>query len=431
MYWASPWLLQRLADLELGSEHFEPEADHLDGSTAHAIERFVGVLASASGLSIVETDDVPSRLHRARRDSVPPARALAFYLPQFHRIPENDAWWGEGFTDWVNVDRAEPLFEGHRQPHAPGELGRYDLSDVAVIRRQAELAAQYGLSGFVMYRYWFAGRSLLDRPLRNLLADTTIDFPFALCWANESWTRRWDGLDEDVLLSQTYTPGWSDDFYDDLAPALRDHRYIQVSGKPLLLLYRIGQIPEAATVIANWRHRATEDGLGGLHVLAVTPSRDFESLPADIAGSLDGLVRFPPGSGIGLQSIRSLAPGVRDDLLGDIYSYDAAVDGADLATSHDSGLRIHPGVMPGWDNTPRRGASAYAFHGGNPVSFRRWVARAADAAGRADGDTLVFVNAWNEWAEGAHLEPDERFGRANLEAVQQVLGHAARARTRR
>jgi lipopolysaccharide biosynthesis protein len=431
MYWASPWLLQRLADLELGSEHFEPEADHLDGSTAHAIERFVGVLAGAAGLSIVEANDVPSRLHRARRATRVPARALAFYLPQFHRTPENDVWWGDDFTDWVNVDRALPLFEGHRQPHEPGELGRYDLSDVTVMRQQAELALQYGISGFVMYRYWFAGRSLLDTPLRNLLADPSIDFPFALCWANESWTRRWDGLDEDVLLAQTYPPGWAEDFYDDLSLALDDHRYIRVCGKPLLLVYRIGQIPDAATVIDGWRRRATHDGLGGLYVLAVTPSRDFETLPVDVLGSLDGLVRFPPGSGIGLQSIRGLAPGVRDDLSGDIYSYDAAVDGADLATTGPSGLRIHPGVMPGWDNTPRRGASAYAFHGGNPVSFRRWVARAADAAGRGDGEPLVFVNAWNEWAEGAHLEPDERFGRANLEAVQQVLGQVAGVSARR
>jgi lipopolysaccharide biosynthesis protein len=426
MYWANPWLLQRLADLELGSEHFEPEADHLDGSTAHAIERFVGVLAAAAGLDLVEADDVPSRLHRARRSRVTSPRVLAFYLPQFHRTPENDDWWGDGFTDWMNVDRARPLFAGHAQPAVPGEMGRYDLSDIKVMGQQAELALDHGIAGFLMHHYWFDGKPLLDTPLRNVLADPAINFPFALCWANESWTRRWDGLDKDVLIAQTYPQGWDDQFYDDLLPALRDSRYLQVDGMPLLVIYRIGQVPDGRRVVEGWKERARRDGLGGLHVLAVTPSRDFEALSADVAGALDGLVRFPPGSGIGLQSIREIAPGLDPRHTGDIYSYDAAIDGADLATAGPHGLRVHPGVMPGWDNTARRGSAAYVFHGGNPVSFRRWLARAARAASQAPGEPMVFVNAWNEWAEGAHLEPDARFGRANLEAVQQILGQVPR-----
>ncbi|MDI6910888.1 glycoside hydrolase family 99-like domain-containing protein [Nocardioides sp.] len=429
MYWARPWLLQRLADLVLGQEHFESEAGHLDGSTAHAIERFVGVMATAAGLAQLETDEVPSRLHQARRATTPataPPRVLAFYLPQYHRIPENDQWWGEGFTDWVNVARAKPLYRGHAQPVEPGELGRYDLSDVKVMQQQAELAADHGVDGFVMYHYWFDGRALLDTPLRNLLADPTVDFPFALCWANESWTRRWDGLDQDVLIAQTYPPGWEDAFYDNLLPALKDHRYLRVDGKPLLVVYRIGQLPDAAQTIARWRARAEEDGLGGLHVLAVIPSRDFEGLSGTAADAVDGLVHFPPGSGIGLQSLRDLAPDLDPGHSGDIYSYDAAVDGADLRTTGPHGLRVHPGVMPGWDNTPRRGSAAYAFHRGNPVSFRRWLSRAVDAAAAAGGESLVFVNAWNEWAEGACLEPDGRFGRANLETVRQVTGARSR-----
>jgi lipopolysaccharide biosynthesis protein len=421
MYWAKPWVLQRLADLELGSEHFEPEADHLDGSTAHAIERFVGVLAHASGLEVIETNDVPSRLHRARRARRTKPRVLAFYLPQFHNSPHNDIWWGQGFTDWVNVDRAQPRYEGHQQPVEPGELGRYDLSDVKVMGQQAELAAEHGVDGFLVYHYWFDGTRLLDEPMSNLLAEPKVDFPFALCWANETWTRRWDGLEDDVLIRQTYPDGWADRFYDDLLPALRDHRYLRLGDEPLLVVYRIGQVPDAAAVVAGWKRRAAEDGLGGLHVLAVAPTRDFEALPDDVAGVLDGLVGFPPGSAIGLQSVRDLAPGLDPASGGDIYSYDAAVDGADLSTTGPHGLRVHPGVMPGWDNTPRRGDDAYVFHGGNPVSFRRWLSRAADAAAAHD-EPLVVVNAWNEWAEGAHLEPDSRFGRANLEAVKQVVG---------
>jgi lipopolysaccharide biosynthesis protein len=422
MYWARPWVLERLADLDLNMEHFEPEADHLDGSTAHAIERFVGVLSTRSGLDLVETADVPSRLQRARRKTAEPARTLAFYLPQYHQSPHNDLWWGEGFTDWNNVRGAQPLYDGHDQPHRPGELGYYDLSDVEVMRKQASLAADHGLSGFVMHHYWFDGTPLLEEPLQNLLAHPEVDFPFALCWANESWTRRWDGLDRDVLIGASYPDGWAESFYDDVLPALRDPRYIRVGGKPLLVLYRVGLIPQAAHVIERWRQRASADGLGGLTVLAVTPSRDFEGLPTDTLPALDGLVRFPPGSGIGIHSLSKLAPGWSSDNTGDVMAFDAAVDRADLATCGPGGLRVHPGVMPGWDNTARRGGAAYVFHGGNPLSFRRWLSRASRAASAAGPEPLVFINAWNEWAEGAHLEPDLRFGRANLEAVRSVSG---------
>jgi lipopolysaccharide biosynthesis protein len=427
MYWARPWVLHRLADLGLGAEHFEPEAGQVDGSTAHALERFVGVAAQASGLDVVDTDEVASRLHRARRRSGRRPKVLAFYLPQFHEIPENDAWWGTGFTDWTNVDRARPLYHGHPQPAERGELGRYDLTDPDVMRRQAALAAEHGVDGFVMHHYWFDGRKLLDTPLRNLLADPSIEFPFALCWANENWTRRWDGLDADVLIAQSYGEGWADRFYDDILPALSDPRYVTVEGRPLLVLYRIGQIKNARAAIERWQERARDDGLGGLHVLAVVHSTQFEGLPRGIDDVVDGLIRFPPLTGIGLQSVKKLAPRMSPNHSGDVYSYDAAVNSADLATTGPHGLRIHPGVMPGWDNTPRRPDASYVFHGANPLSFRRWLERASAAAVAGGGEPLVFVNAWNEWAEGAKLEPDARFGRANLEAVRDVVGAEERA----
>ena len=424
MYWARPWILRRLADLELGREHYESEAGHVDGATAHALERFVGVATETAGLDLVDADSVPSRLHRARRRPDRRPKVLAFYLPQFHQTPENDVWWGTGFTDWVNVDRARPLFDGHRQPVEPGELGRYDLSASQAMRRQAALAAEYGIDAFVMHHYWFDGRPLLDTPLHNLLDDPTLDFPFALCWANENWTRRWDGLDSDVLIAQSYGAGWADRFYEHILPALIDPRYLRVEGRPLLVLYRVGHIKNARAAIERWKERARDDGLSGLHVLAVGHARQFEGLPKGIEAVLDGLVQFPPLAGIGLQSVKHLAPGAPGTLKGDVYSYDAAVDGADLTTNGAHGLRIHPGIMPGWDNTPRRGEAAFVFHGANPLSFRRWLARAAAAAVAAGGSPLVFVNAWNEWAEGAHLEPDARFGRAYLEAVRDAVGVA-------
>jgi lipopolysaccharide biosynthesis protein len=421
MYWIKPWVLQRLSDLRLDREHFESEANHLDGSTAHALERFIGIVAKQSGLEMVETDDVPSRLHRARRRARLRPRVLAFYLPQFHRIPENDAWWGDGFTDWRNVEAAESLYAGHVQPIEPADLGCYDLSDPEAMRAQGALAAAYGVDGFVVHHYWFDGTPLLEAPLRNLLADPSIDFPFALCWANESWTRRWDGLETDVLIKQSYPAGWEDRFYDDLAPALRDPRYITVDGNPLLVIYRPGEIRKGAEAIKRLRQRAKRDGFGDLHVLGVLPARELPPVSADVAGELDGWVHFPPGSGLGLHSVRSLLPEGSDGLTGDVYAFDAAVDGADLSTVGPHGMPQHPGVMPGWDNTARRRSAAYVFHGGNPVSFRRWLSRAVQAAGPAG--RMVFVNAWNEWAEGAHLEPDVRFGRGNLEAVLDVVGN--------
>jgi lipopolysaccharide biosynthesis protein len=347
---------------------------------------------------------------------------LAFYLPQFHQTPENDAWWGSGFTDWRNAELARPVYEGHPQPAEPGELGRYDLSNPEVMGRQAALAREYGVDGFVMYHYWFNGRKLLDTPLRNLLDDPTIDFPFALCWANENWTRRWDGLDSEVLLAQSYSEGWADQFYEDILPALRDPRYITVEGRPLLVLYRLGHVKDARAAIERWKERAEDDGLGGLHVLAVNHTRRFEELPRGVEDVIDGLIQFPPLTGIGLQSVKKLASGVSRANKGDVYSYDAAVNSADLMTTSPHRLRIHPGVMPGWDNTPRRRDSGYVFHGANPLSFRRWVARASAAAVANGGAPLLFVNAWNEWAEGAHLEPDARYGRAFLEAVSDAVG---------
>jgi lipopolysaccharide biosynthesis protein len=429
MFWARPWVLRRLADLRLGPEHFEPEAGHVDGSTAHALERFVGVATDVSGLDVVETGDVSSRLHRVRRRSSRRPKVLAFYLPQFHQTPENDAWWGTGFTDWTNVDRARPLYDGHAQPAAPGELGRYDLSDPAVMRSQAALATEHGVDGFVMHHYWFDGRKLLDTPLRKLLDDTSIEFRFALCWANENWTRRWDGLDSDVLIAQGYSEGWADRFYDDILPALNDPRYVTVDGRPLLVLYRVGHIKNASAAIGRWKERAEVDGLGGLHVLAVNHSRQFEGLPRGVEDLIDGLVQFPPLAGIGLRSVTHLAPGMSSSHSGDVYSYDAAVNSADLGTTGPHGLRIHPGVMPGWDNTPRRRDASYVFHGANPLSFRRWLARASAAALGGDGTPLLFVNAWNEWAEGAYVEPDARFGRAYLEAVRDAVGVGERTST--
>lgn len=419
MFWCRPWVFERLADLAMGIADFDQEAGQYDGTTAHALERIVGIFVEEAGMKVLEAMDVKAALAARRRGPHVRPRALAFYLPQFHESQVNSEAWGEGFTDWVNVRKARPIFEGHRQPMVPAaDLGEYDLADPEVLRKQAGLAREYGVDGLVFHYYWFDGTQVLGKPLRNLLADPSIDLPFALSWANESWTRRWDGLDREVILAQRYSEGWVDRFWDDILPALSDRRYITVGGRPMLVLYRLGQLPQADLAIRRWRQLAEASGFTGLHVLAVLPSREFSDLTDREVSSVDGLVAFPPGSAVHLASLREPFPGLVSDMTGDVLSYSSAIDGA--WADAVLGRPVHPGVMPGWDNTARRGAAGYVFHGANPVSWAAQV-RHADSAARGKGD-LIFINAWNEWAEGAVLEPTLRFGRSYLSSLRDALG---------
>jgi len=415
MFWCRPWLLQRLADLNLSAEDFEPEGGHYDGTTAHALERFVGVMLPVGGMEIVEAMDVNARLRAIEKSPVAPVRKLAFYLPQYHRTPSNDLFWGEGFTDWHNVRKASPLFAGHQQPVLPPEsVGFYDLTEPSVLIRQAAQVQESGLEGLIFYHYWFDGRTELRAPIENLLASPKIALPFALCWANEPWTRSWDGLESDVLIPQKLTSGWESRFYADIRSALFDPRYITVGGRPLLLVYRLDLIDDLPSAVAAWRHLAREDGLEGLHILGVMPSRDFGSVSGSDLSCLDGLVAFPPGSAVKLQSVLDSLPHGSEGLNGDVYSYDSAADF--VVPERPSGFSgpIHPTVFPGWDNTARRGNDAYVFHGANELAFRRWLSTAVEYAG-SNSPSLVFINAWNEWAEGAAIEgcvlPDHHGGR--------------------
>ncbi len=407
MFWCRPWLLQRLADLGLEWEDFEVEGGQHDGTTAHALERFVAVMSEVAGMDLVEAMDVPRRLRAVESSGTGASDTpltLAFYLPQYHQDSTNDEFWGEGFTDWDNVRAAEPLFAGHRQPvTVPSWVGEYDLADPAVLASQAEQMQVAGIDGVVMYHYWFNGRKVLDKPLDLLLSSPSIPMRFALCWANEPWTRRWDGLDSDVLIEQKLTGDWERRFYSDIRSALFDPRYITIDGKPLLMVYRLDLIQNIEASVRKWRHLAAEDGLPGLHVLGVVPSRDFGKVPPAHLAELDGLVAFPPGSGVQLESLMDQLPHGSAGLGGEVFSYDAAADFLEpVAPSGFSGP-VHPTVFPGWDNTARRGVDAYLFHGANPLAFRRWLYSAAEYA-RTQSPSLVFINAWNEWAEGAAIE---------------------------
>lgn len=392
MFWCRPWLLERLSDLDLSIEHFELEAGQYDGTTAHALERLVGVFTTVAGMDIVEHPDVAHRLKEYRKHPRTKPEIYAFYLPQYHQCPENDEFWGEGFTDWDNVKKAKPLFEGHRQPILPSEeVGFYDLKDPEVLRKQWAKASQMGINGFVFHYYWFDGHKVLDTPLNNWLADPTIELPLALCWANEPWTRRWDGLDQQVLIPQIYGKNWAERFWTDISPVLQDPRYIRWDDAPVLVIYRLGEIPDAQRAIEIWRKGAADDGHPRLHVVAVAPPREERAWSRSIRDSVDDVLAFPPGSGVQLELIQSptgqpLIPGRPDAVL----SYDSA-----FSEGMWSAGEI-PCIFPGWDNTARRSSESYVLLGSNCVTFRRHVSLVAEGS--------VLINAWNEWAEGAQIE---------------------------
>lgn len=350
------------------------------------------------------------------------AKVVAFYLPQFHPIPQNDAWWGAGFTEWTNVSKATPQFVGHYQPRLPGELGYYDLRLPEVRRRQADLALWFGVDAFCFHYYWFAGERLLERPLDEFVADDTLDMPFALCWANENWTRRWDGQDNEILMAQRHSLDDDIAVFDDMARYIRSPRYLRSGGRPVLLIYRPDAMPDPAATVARWRDRAREIGLGELKLLCTNAFglADYADL------GFDGQVEFPPHAITAGEITDRVAP-LNSEFSGRVYDYETVV----AAKIEDLNERIDPnvvpGVMPAWDNEARKPGAGHAFHGATPEMFGAWTSSALACARRLApvGDRLVFVNAWNEWAEGAYLEPDRWFGHAFGQALRSAIERCA------
>jgi lipopolysaccharide biosynthesis protein len=342
-------------------------------------------------------------------------KAVAFYLPQFHRIPENDSWWGPGFTEWTNVSKALPQFLGHYQPRLPGDLGFYDLRVPDVLREQVAMARQYGLYGFCFHYYWFAGHRLLERPLQQFLADRSLKLRFCLCWANENWTRRWDGSDNDVLIAQNHAPGDDIAFLDSIAPMLRDERYIRVDGKPLLIVYRASVLPDAAGTAARWRKRAAELGFAGLYLVAARSFGTVDPRPLQF----DAAVDFPPHQG-GVTDIAADCQLLNPDYRGVVRRYDEIADF--YAQVGDTDYVAFRTVMPGWDNQARNPGAGLTFVGSTPGRYAHWLERAcARTLTNGESTRLLFINGWNEWAECAYLEPDRRFGYAYLDATSRVL----------
>ena len=351
------------------------------------------------------------------------ARLIAFYLPQFHPIPENDEWWGKGFTEWTNTAKAKSIFRGHYQPHIPADLGFYDLRVPETRIAQAEMAKEYGIEAFCYYHYWFAGKRLLERPFAEVLQSGEPDFPFCLCWANQTWSGIWHGSPERILIEQTY-PGYEDyqAHFEALLPAFTDKRYVRVEGKPIFIIYMPKEIPNVQKVMEFWRNLAAQSGLNDLFLVGVAFGKETV-VPGEFG--LDAWIRqiLPPircethfswGRPIG--KMRELYFEKRK--LPTIYSYEKFVSEliAEISFDEDN----FPCLIPNWDNTSRSGSRGLVLHGSTPELFRLQIRRALRAMHVVPVERkLIFLKSWNEWAEGNHLEPDLKFGRVYLQVLKE------------
>ncbi len=348
----------------------------------------------------------------------PQAKLLAFYLPQYHPVAENDAWWGRGFTEWTNLARALPRFAGHYQPRTPRDLGHYRLDGADTLRRQIALAKGAGLHGFVFYFYSFNGRRLLETPLQALLADRSLDMPFCLMWANENWTRRWDGSEDQVLIRQDYRLSDEPALVADFARHFGDDRYIRIGGRPVLMVYRAALIPDTAATIARWREVfQAAHGEDPVFVMA----QSFGDTDPTRFG-MDAAVEFPP------HKLTARVPMITDRLHvldpafdAEVYEYAAIAQAS--ATEPAPAYALIKTAVPGWDNDPRRQGTGTVLHGATPALYQRWLADLVRhaRANRIDGEAVVCINAWNEWAEGATLEPDVHWGGAFLNATARAV----------
>ena len=353
------------------------------------------------------------------------ARPIAFYLPQYHPIHENDSWWGKGFTEWTNVVKAQPLFPGHYQPHLPADLGFYDLRVAEARSEQAALAKSYGIHGFCYYHYWFSGKRLLERPFNEVLSSGQPDFPFCLCWANETWSRRWLGEERNVLMKQSYCETDDHDHIFWLLKAFTDSRYIKISNRPLFLIYRPHDLPNPLKTTNIFRETCIKNGLPEPYLVGVDAHHagfDYRQFGFDetlrFEPQLSVLSRFMEDQPSLPRLLRNLRFGVFNPAL-KLYDYELA---RQLMMNKAQDLPVIPSIFVSWDNTARRGKNGVIVVNSTPDKFERGLLEIVRSVQhRPMEERLVFINAWNEWAEGNHLEPDQKYGTQYLEAVRRVV----------
>ncbi|WP_337569944.1 glycoside hydrolase family 99-like domain-containing protein [Hallella sp.] len=379
------------------------------------------------------------------------ARVIALYLPQFHPIPENNRWWGPGFTEWTNVAKAKPLFKGHVQPKIPADLGFYDLRLPEVRQQQADLAHEAGIEGFCYYHYWFGGKQLLERPFNEVLASGKPDFPFCLCWANHSWSnktwnRKSNMQSNSMLIEQTY-PGYDDDYnhFMNVLPAFRDKRYITIDGKPVFFLYNPWEHTRVKEWIVTWRKLAQENGLPGLHFVSMcdatltfklNPDGTKSRVLPNVESSQDLFqtvldMGFDAVNCIGMRRGEMLSEGRMLNLcktilrkaglpIGKFFDYSRTVKG--FFPPETKWENVYPTIVPQWDRSPRAATLDGIYTHATPKAFEEHIKDALTYIEKKDPEHRVMIlKSWNEWGEGNYVEPDLEFGHGWLEAIKNTI----------
>jgi len=347
-------------------------------------------------------------------------KTIAFYLPQYHPFPENDQWWGKGFTEWTNVGKAKPNFEGHYQPHCPIHLGYYDLRIIDNMIEQAKLAKSYGIHGFCYYYYWFDGKTLMELPLTNMLNDKRVDIPFFLMWANENWSRRWDGLENDILIAQNHSKEDSVAFIKNLSKYFLDDRYIKIDGKPVLGVYRPDLIPHMKETAEIWRKEAMNMGFTGMYIINSQSFQNKSPEPYDF----DAAVQFPPFP-FNFNKQNSRLKILNEKFTGPIFKYNDLVHHYIKENSTQTEYKLFKSTCLSWDNTARKQNGSFVFSDFKISEYESWLNNCAinclNDNKLSPDEKFIFINAWNEWAEGTHLEPDQLYGYRYLQATYDVL----------
>ena len=349
-------------------------------------------------------------------------KTITFYLPQFHTFPENDAWWGKGFTEWTNTRKALPRFEGHYQPRIPHrDIGYYDLSQEKAIERQIKLAKQHKIYGFCFYYYWFSGKRLMEKPLDIFLRHPEWDIKFCLCWANENFTRTWTGSADNILIEQKYEDEDPEKFITSLKKYIEDDRYIRVNGKPVIIIYNMGAIPKVRETIHKWRNSARQEGIGEIEIwMCQTNATNARLL--HLMNEIDAEVEFPPHN----MWWKPIHENVQREDNEKIYNYRKLVDIMVYRIQNSKKERKKPlyhTCMLGWDNSCRRENGWTLYHGFTISKFKEWVDALVEDVrkNQAEDKRYIFVNAWNEWGEGTYLEPDEKYGYTNINVLSQCI----------